>query len=376
MSRDELSVLQVNKLYYPWIGGVEKVVQNIAEGLKESLDMKVLACQPKGIGTREEINGVDVTKASSIGMFLGLPASPTFPAVYARKSRKADVLHFHVPFPLGVISDLAFGQKDKKVVVTYHSDIVRQEKLRRFYRPFLLKFLERADLILPTSPHLRDESRFLSPYREKCKVVPLSVDLNEFSRGQGEGSDLELPGNDDEEVILFVGRLNYYKGVDYLIRAMEDVEAQLLVAGDGPLLEQLKEQAVNVGVSDKVNFLGRVAGQRLKDLYSGCDMLVLPSIRESEAFGIVQIEAMAYGKPVINTDLPTGVPWVSKDGETGLTVPPADSEALAASINKLVDNEELRQEYGENAYRRVKEKFSRKVMLETIEAVYRDLGSS
>ena len=373
MSRDELNVLQVNKLYYPWIGGVEKVVQNIAEGLKDRVNMEVLACQPKGFGTREEINGVDVTKASSFGRFLGLPASPTFPGLYARKSRKVDVLHFHLPFPLGVISDLVFGPRDKKVVVTYHSDIVRQEKLLRFYKPFLMKFLERADLILPTSPHLRDGSRFLSPYREKCRVVPLSVDLDEFSREGVEGGNQELPENDDEDVILFVGRLNYYKGVDYLIRAMEDVDARLLIAGEGPLLEQLDRQTVTSGVTDKVQFLGRVTDRRLKQLYSGCDMLVLPSVRESEAFGIVQMEAMAYGKPVVNTDLPTGVPWVSKDRETGLTVPPADSEALAAAINKLLTDDDSRREYGENAYERVKKKFSRNVMLDTMESVYRDL---
>lgn len=373
MEKEDLSVLQVNKLYYPWIGGVEKVVQNIAEGLYKRLDMEVLACQPKGLGNKEEINGVKVTKSSSLGRFLGLPASPTFPLNYARLSRRADVLHFHVPFPLGVVSYLALGPRDKKVVVTYHSDIVRQEKLLRFYRPFLMKFLDAVDVILPTSPHLRDGSEFLAPFRDKCQVVPLSVDLEEFDRDALDPDDPGSPGTGDEDIVLFVGRLNYYKGVDYLIRAMEDVDARLLVAGEGPLLEQLNRQAITSGVTDRVEFLGRVSDRRLKELYAGCDTLVLPSVRESEAFGIVQMEAMAYGKPVINTDLPTGVPWVSKDGETGLTVPPADSDALASAINELLEDEERRREYGENAYHRVKEKFSRNGMLDTVESVYRDL---
>ena len=374
MSRDELSVLQVNKLYYPWIGGVEKVVQNIAEGLKEKVDLEVLACQPKGLGERGEIRGVDVTKASSLGRFLGLPASPTFPLLYARRSRQADLLHFHVPFPLGVLSYLAFGPREKKVVVTYHSDIVRQEKLLRFYQPFLMKFLERADAILPTSPHLRDGSRFLAPFRDKCQVVPLSIDLEEFSEGAADRNDPPAAAG-EEGVVLFVGRLNYYKGVEYLIRAMEEVEARLLIAGEGPLLEQLNRQAITSGVTEKVTFLGRVTDERLKGLYADCDMLVLPSVRESEAFGIVQMEAMAYGKPVINTDLPTGVPWVSKDGQTGLTVPPADPKALASAINRLLENEELREKLGRNAHERVKRKFSRSGMLRTVESLYRELAS-
>ncbi len=168
----KIRVLQINKLYHPWIGGVEKVVQDIAEGLKDKVDIEVLACQSKGRGSKLLINGVKVTKANSCGIYWGMPVSFTFPLLLAWKSRKADILHFHLPFPLGDLSYLLLGARKKKIVVTYHSDIVRQEKLLRFYKPFLYRFLEMADRILPTSPNIVESSKHLRPYKDKCIVVP------------------------------------------------------------------------------------------------------------------------------------------------------------------------------------------------------------
>ena len=173
MKGNEIYVLQISKLYYPWIGGVEKVVQDIAEGLLGKVHMEVLACEPKGHGGSQLINGVKVTKASSLGIYWGMPISLSFPFLLAWKSRKADILHFHLPFPLGVLSYLLMGSKRKKIVVTYHSNIVRQKKLMRFYEPFLHRFLKRADKILVTSPNLLEASKCLVPYKDKCTICLL-----------------------------------------------------------------------------------------------------------------------------------------------------------------------------------------------------------
>jgi len=366
-----MRVFQVNKLYYPWIGGVEKVVQDIAEGLDDKVDMEVLVCQTKGRGECELINRVKVTKASSLGVYFSMPVSITFPFLLAWKSRKAGILHFHLPFPLGVLSYLLMGSKRKKVVVTYHSDIVRQEKLMKFYRPFLHQFLKRVDKILPTSPNLMNSSKYLAPYKDKCTIVPLSINLNEFSHPMKKEFDLGISPND--KIVLFVGRLCYYKGLGYLIEAMQDVEAKLLIVGEGVMLGELELRAKTLGVDHKIIFLGKVSDEKLKYCYQICDLFVLPSVESSEAFGIVQMEAMAYGKPVINTNLPTGVPYVSVDGETGITVPPKDSKALVEAINEILKNKELSSKFSKNALRRVREKFSREKMLESIYSIYEDL---
>lgn len=368
----KLKVLQVNKLYYPWIGGVEKTAQDIAEGLKDKIDVEVLVCKSLSRGESRLINGVKVTKASSCGIYWGMPISLTFPFLLAWKSRQVDILHFHLPFPLGVLSYLLMGSKRKKVVVTYHSDIVRQEKLMRFYRPFLHRFLKQADKILPTSPNLVESSRYLSPYKDKCTVVPLSIDLKEF--GHPMGKEFDLGVSPEEKIVLFVGRLNYYKGLEYLIEAMREVKAKLLIAGDGELRGTLERRAKTLEVDRKVLFLGRLSGDELKYCYQRCDLFVLPSVEPSEAFGLVQLEAMAYGKPVINTRLPTGVPYVSVDGETGITVEPRDSKALAAAINKLLNDEELRGRYGVQARKRVEGNFTTDKMNERILGIYRELA--
>jgi rhamnosyl/mannosyltransferase len=366
-----IKIVQITKLYYPWIGGVEKVVRDIAEGLNDKVNMEVVACQPKGWGSRQLINGVKVTKTSSIGIYWGMPVSFTFPFVLAWKSRKADILHFHFPFPLADLSYLLMGSKQKKVVVTYHSDIVRQKKSMGIYMPFLNRLLKRADKILPTSPNLMESSVYLAPFKNKCTVVPLSIDLKEFSHPVENKFALEVSA--DEKIVLFVGRLNYYKGLEYLIEAMQDIEARLLIVGEGELREVLEEKAKSLGVRQKIVLLGKVSDEKKKYCYHVCDLFVLPSVEPSEAFGIVQMEAMAYGKPVVNTNLPTGVPYVSVDGETGITVPPRDAKALAEAINRILNDKELAAKFSDNALKRVREKFSREKMLESIYSIYGDL---
>lgn len=370
-NRPRIKVLQVSKLYSPWIGGVERVVQDIAEGLKDKVDMEVLVCQPRGWGTKEVVNGVTVTRATSLGIYWGMPISFTFPFLLAWKSRKADIIHFHLPFPLADLSYLLMGSRKPQVVVTYHSDIVRQKKLMWLYRPFLRWFLARAYRILVTSSNLLESSRYLSPYKAKCVVVPLSIDLNEFGHPAHKEFDLGISPND--RIVLFVGRLSYYKGLEYLIEAMQEVEAKLLIVGEGELRRELEEKARVLKVDHKIVFLGKVSEEELKYCYQICDVFVLPSVEPSEAFGIVQMEAMAYGKPVVNTNLPTGVPYVSVDGETGFTVPPRDSKALAEALNKILNDKELAAKFSKNALTRVRERFSREKMLEKIYSIYKNL---
>ena len=376
-----MRVLHVGKYYYPEVGGVEQVVRTLAEGCRErGHDVSVLASAAGGRGGSETVGGVPVRKVASPGEVLSVPASPTFPLALRRESRGVDVLHFHLPHPLGVVSQLAAGRRDPAVVVTYHSDIVKQRAALRLYRPALSRFLGRADRILPTSPRLLEHSAHLRPHAERCTVVPLSIDVEAFG-GDGDpdalGADLPTGSghatDPDRPTLLFVGRLSYYKGVEYLIDAMADVEADLLVVGDGERREALERRARERGVDGRVSFLGRVPDSTLAACYAAADVFVLPSVEPSEAFGVVQLEAMAAGLPVVNTDLPTGVPWVSPHGETGLTVPPRDATALAGALSELVEDPERRARLGAAARERVQARFDREGMLDRVEAVYEDV---
>lgn len=364
----KLRVLQVNKMYYPATGGVERLVQQIAEGLNERTDMKVLVCRKKGKGQTDVINGVEVHRASSLGVYFSMPVSFSFFRQLRQMSRDCDVIHLHMPFPLGDLGILLSGFKGK-VVVSWHSDVVRQKKLMILYRPIMERLLKRADaIIVATRGHI-DGSAYLGPYKDKCVVVPYGV--SEYLRKKAEESAPKkyVPGAPTE--FLFVGRLVYYKGCDVLLRAFARVpNARLVMVGNGILLEELQKLADELGISSRVRFETDLPDSKMALAFEQCDVFVLPSVERSEAFGLVQIEAMAYGKPVINTWLKSGVPYVSLNGKTGCTVNPGDVEALAEVMKKLAADPALREQYGKAAKERVKTHFTTELMLDQLMKVY------
>lgn len=370
-----MKVLQINKLYYPWVGGVERVVQDIAEGLKDKVNVKVLVCQPKGKGKKDVINGIEVLRAGSLGICLSMPISISFPFLLKRLSKDVDILHFHMPFPLGDISYLLAANPKAKIVVWWHSDIIKQKHLLVVYRPFLLKFLKRADVIMVATPRHIESSLLLKEFREKCEVIPFGIDMARYHLSDTIHTKAEaIRLKHGTKIILFIGRLIYYKGVEFLIKAMQFIDGKLIIVGDGPLKDSLVNLANEIGVKDRVFFTGKIEDDADMPAYLyACDVFVLPSVANSEAFGLVQVEAMACGKPVVNTNLLTGVPYVSVDGETGITVPPKDSYALAKAINLLLSDADLRQRYGRNALIRVEKEFSMGVMIKRILSVYERL---
>lgn len=363
-----MRVLQVNKLYNA-VGGIETAVRSTARGLaSRGHDSQVLAAVERGRGYPQTDGDVSIRTVGSFGTIQSTPMAPTFPIRLHQEVGDADIVHHHLPNPLGPPSHLIALRGRHPTVCTYHSDIVRQSTAFQFYRPVLERFLDRVDRILATSPVLLEESSVLAPYKSKCEVVPLGIDLTSVDRTATYPDDLP-----DEPLILFVGRLNYYKGLEYLIDAMTSVDAHLLVAGEGPRREELLHQVENRNLTDSITFLGYVPDPALEGLYEAADVFVLPSVEPSEAFGIVQLEAMAHGLPVINTDLPTGVPWVSRDGETGITVPPRDADALSDAIKWIFRHDEQRRVLGMAARERVEAEFTRGQMLDRLETIYEDV---
>jgi rhamnosyl/mannosyltransferase len=359
-------ILQVGKYYYPEVGGIEQVVQMLAEGLvKRGQDAEVIAAANTRSSGRESISGVVVRRVATYGTVQSIPIAPGMIATLRRRCKQADVVHYHLPNPLAVAAD-AIVSPGCPIVITYHSDIVKQSWALSAYRPLLHRLLGRADAIVTTSPRLRDQSKELERHRKKCRVIPLGIDPERFrTRGSRFRSSA-----DEERTVLFVGRLTYYKGVKYLVDAAGEIDGKVLIAGDGPRRNSLEQRAERIPDAD-IEFLGYVPDEDLAEYYRAADVFVLPSIEPSEAFGIVQLEAMAAGTPVVNTDLESGVPWVSQHGETGLTVPPRDPSALSKAVNRLLSNRALASDCSQAARRRVAQKFTVDGTVEAYEELYR-----
>lgn len=361
----KLKVLEVNKAYFPHIGGIETLVQQYSEELpKCGAVVRTLVCRDNFGGTsHERINGVRVIRSGSLGTFFSCPLSLSFILHFRKLAASADIVHINVPFPLADVALLLSGYKGK-VAVSWHSDIVKQKKLMVLYRPFMKYLLNRADVIFTATEGHINGSDILPEYRKKCRILPYGITISDYLNIQRAPFLTEKLTDRKNIKIFFTGRLVYYKGVDVLVKAFSKVHGcELFIAGTGELEPELKAYAKSLGLEKYIHFLGFLPDSQLKQAYADCDIFVLPSTAKSEAFGIVQLEAMVYGKPVVNTALPSGVPYVSIHGETGLTVPPADADALAKALNLLASDGRLREKLGKNAAARTEKYFNEKYVI-------------
>lgn len=365
-----MRIVQIYKDYDPVVGGIENHLKVLAEGLvARGHEVTVLVTNTERPTIEQTINGVRVIKAGRTAHMASTPLSVDL--IRQARTLDADLLNLHMPYPPGDLAALA--RSDLPLVVTYHSDVVRQRRLLQMYRPLLALTLRRARRIIATSePYVRS-SPFLRRRRAKCRVVPLSVDPDRFARADAAVvaaiRKRYLPQASDR-LILSVGVLRYYKGLHVLIDAMTQLDAHLLMVGAGPQEAQLRDLAQAFGVARRVHFAGRVPDDQLAAYYHAADLFVLPSHLRAEAFGIVQLEAMAAGLPVISTELGTGTSVVNEHGATGFVVPPSDPQALSRAIAVLLDNPALREQLGAQARQRVVAEYTHDQMIERTLAVY------
>ncbi len=362
-----MRVLYIYKDYYPVVGGIENHIRTICNGLQGRPDIQptVLVTNRANRTVIEEIDGVRVIKAARLANVSSAPISLSL-FLWARKL-DADITHLHFPYPIGEMAYL-LGGRSRKMVITYHSDIVRQKTLLRLYAPFLRRVLDRADSIAVSNPPYIQSSPYLRPLAAKCRVIPFGIDTSRFAptpETQRYAQEVRRRYN-HAPLILFIGVLRYYKGVGYLIRAMSDIHARLLIVGQGPQGEEWRALAQQSGLADKIDFLGRVEDDEMPGLLHACDVFALPSIYRSESLGIAQIEAMACGKPVVCTELGTGTSFVNVDGVTGFVVPPMDAAALAGAINRLLADPHLRQRMGQAGRERAEREFAAPVMVQRL----------
>lgn len=365
-----MKILHIYKDYYPVLGGIENHVRIVAEEqARLGHDVTVLVTNRGLRGEVSESAAPRVIKAGRLATIASAPISLSLPLWMRRLP--CDVAHLHFPYPIGEMAYLLAGRA-RRLVVTYHSDIVRQKWLLRFYAPLLRRLLQRADRILPTNQRYLETSDFLASVRDKCTVVPLGINLKRFEQADRARAQ-EIRRQFGPDTLIFVGRLRYYKGLEYLIRAMSQVPARLLVIGTGPMEKQWRALAADLRLASKVTFLGDVDDASLPAYYAAGALFVLPSSQRSEAFGVSMLEGMACGLPAISTELGTGTSFVNLHEQTGLVVPPGDPAALAQAINRLLADTELRQRLGKAAHARAWGEFSHVAMVERIVQVYHDV---
>jgi rhamnosyl/mannosyltransferase len=371
-----MKVLHVYKFYRPVHGGGITAMNSIIRGMPDDVESRVLVALGPGRGRLEPEEERCVRRVTSLGYWYSMPLAPTLPLWFAYEARKADIVHLHLPFP---IADLALYLFDPGVpiVVHWHSDIVQQVNTKRLLEPLLKRTLTRANKILVGSPRHMVSSEDLRPYRDKCEVVPYGIDAGSWHHSdQSTEWSIAALRKRYPNMVFFAGRLVAYKGLQVLIKAMRKVDGNLVIAGEGPMRPVLARLAEKFKVSRKVHWVGALSDDELREHYQACSVFVLPSIFKNEAFGLVQLEAMACGKPVINTDLPSGVPWVARHEKEGLTVPPKDPKALAEAINRLLADPQLAQRLGEAGRHRVDTMFDIHTTGARVYNVYRQLLQS
>ena len=365
-----LRVLHVGKYYPPAPGGMEKVVQLLCESERTfaALDSRVLVANRSPRTVDDIVHGVAVTRVAAYGAIGSVGICPAFPLAMSRASRDVTVLH--EPNPVALVSDWLARERGP-LIVWFHSEVLRpQWKYRLMYRPFLRRVLKRARAIVVSSPALRQHALELQPFRDKCVVIPFGIDRDRLAITPEIGARVAKLRHDGAgKRLLFVGRLVPYKGVDVLLRAMAGVDATLSIVGDGPLRETLESQAAPLG--GRVRFLGSLSDDEVVAHMHACDVFVLPSVTHAETFGVVQLEAMTCGKPVVSTNVRSGVPWVNRHGETGLVVEPGDAAGLAAALNGLLSDASLAERLGQAGRARVEREFTLSGMAQATGALYR-----
>jgi rhamnosyl/mannosyltransferase len=350
---------------------METHVRTLARTQAElGLSVHVLVTNHEGARTRHEHDGaVRVTRLGRLIQAAKLDLSPDL--LGTLRGLDADVLHVHVPNPSAILAIL-LARPRAPLVVTYHSDHVRQPVRGALFRPIERRFYARVRALLATSPHYARGSSLLQELAARTTVVPLGIDRAPFAEPGADAlaEAARLRARHPGPLWFACGRLVYYKGLPTAVRAMAQVPGTLLVAGVGPDRAALEELARTTGVADRVVFLGDVPD--VAPYFLAATAFLFPSNARSEAFGLVQVEAMAAGCPVVNAEIPaSGVPWVSPHEQTGLTVPPDDAPALARAARRLVDEAGLRERLAAAGRERARTEFDQRVMAERTVAVYR-----
>jgi rhamnosyl/mannosyltransferase len=367
-----MKVLHLGKFYPPVKGGMETILALLCERTAQHDRNRVLVANTGPSTVEERWGSIEVRRVSALARIGAVAVCPRLPFELARED--ADVIVLHEPNPMALVAYF-LARPEGRLIIWYHSDVIRPSwQYRLFYRPFLRFALSRAARVVVSSPPLGTSAPELQDFQSKVTVIPFGIEPPASDNTEAILSRARvIRAEANRPIVLFVGRLVPYKGADVLLEALAGLDAVGHFVGDGPLRGALEAQARALGMEKQVKFLGSVADDELAALYRACHVFVLPSVTRQEAFGVVQLEAMAAGKPIVSTDVGTGVGWVNRDGETGYVVPPRDPAALKAAMARLLADPDLQASMGSAAMRRAGSTFTVERMIDDTLALYCDV---
>lgn len=364
-----MKVLHFYKTYYPdSFGGVEQVIYQLASGTaKLGIDSVVLALTSRQVDRVIKVAGHTVHRCNSDIQLASTDFSISAFWRFIELAKQADIIHYHFPWPFMDLVHFATRHK-KPSVVTYHSDIVRQKLLLKFYQPLMIRFLQSVDAIVATSPNYCLTSEVLQRFQAKTEVIPIglnrtlypepSVEKYQFWRNQL-----------GAKYFLFVGVLRYYKGLYILLEALALGDFPTVIVGSGPIESELKAKAAELGLKN-VKFLGQISDEDKVAILSLSYAIVFPSYLRSEAFGISLLEGAMFGKPMISSEIGTGTSFINIDGETGMVVPPSSPVDLNRAMAYLWNSPSHAQDMGNAAAKRFATLFNSERMCKSYEDLY------
>jgi glycosyltransferase involved in cell wall biosynthesis len=384
-----LRILHIGKFFPPATGGIENFLGDLLPALERIGATTAALVHDESNCNRFVLqkNAVKNYRVPCYGTLLYAPISPGFPIMMRKaiKDFRPDILHFHVPNTSAFWALILPNAGTVPWVVHWHADVVPSAIDRRMafayllYRPVERLFLRRARSIVSTSYAYLETSNALDGFRDKCHVISLGLDQNRLQRPDSTGQCIaeKLWGQPGGR-ILVIGRLTYYKGHEVMLDAATALpDARILIVGNGERESSLKKRIQALGLSNRVSMPGFLPEPVLHALISSCDCLCLPSIERTEAFGLVLLEAMRYGKPVVASDIPgSGIGWVVEDGVTGFLVPPGDPVSLAKSLRVLFEQPECKLRMGISASKRFAKVFQIDRIAQEIILLYYHMLSS
>lgn len=365
-----MRILQLGK-FYPVKGGVEKVMYDLMTGLgQRGIDCDMLCAESHGHGAATRIGShARLITCRTWVKAASTTISPSMTLTLRKIAKDYDIIHVHHPDPMAALALRLSGYKGK-VVLHWHSDILKQKTLLKFFMPLQRWLLRRADLVIGTTPVYLSESPHLEGIGSKTAVLPIGIEPIAINHASASRLRAEYPGR---KIVFSLGRLVPYKGYEYLIRAAAKLpdDYVVLIGGSGPLRDHLDGLIGELGLRSRVSLIENISNEERAAYYGACDVFCLPSVQKTEAFGIVQIEAMSVGCPVVTTDIPgSGVPWVNAHGVSGINVPIEDPDALARAIVSIAGDPDTRARYSLGALNRYRDLFTRPAMIDKCMELY------
>jgi rhamnosyl/mannosyltransferase len=371
-----MKILQLGKFYPPDTGGMETALYNITEELNQrGIQCDVLCANKEKKYRNDLLNGYKVIRTSSYGIVASTSISPQMIRELKKVITNYDILHIHHPNPTANLALFMANPKKQKVVIHWHSDIIKQELELRFYKPLLIWMLKKADVIIGTSQKYIDESLQLKDFKNKCVPIPIGIKKNDIGVDENKFEEIKVRFK-NKKIIFSLGRFIYYKGFEYLIESAKYLPDNyvILLGGDGELKEKYEQIIRENGLSENVFLVGKIDQKDLGSYYEACDLFCLPSIAKSEAFGLVMVEAMSFGKPIVATKIKgSGTDWVNHNEITGLNVEPKNPEQLANAFKTILENQEIYSKFSKNAFQRYLNEFTIETEIEKLIKVYRTI---